>query len=47
MQEGDEVKANIPFAYSDGQNEVVMSMYDGEDVISGYTLDGAVPVWNS
>ncbi len=47
VQEGDEVKANIPFAYSDGQNEVVMSMYDGENVISGYTLDGAVPVWNS
>lgn len=44
---GDEVKANIPFAYSDGSNEVRVSMYDGDTVISGYTLDGAVPVWNS
>lgn len=44
---GDEVKANIPFAYSDGQNEVRVSMYDGDTVISGYTLDGALPVWNS
>ncbi len=44
---GEEVKANIPFAYSDGQNEVHVSMYDGENIISGYTLSGAVPVWNS
>ncbi len=44
---GDEVKANIPFAYSDGQNEVRVSMYDGQTLISGYTLEGAVPVWNS
>ncbi len=45
--EGDAVKANIPFAYSDGANEVRLTMYDGDAVISGYTLDGAVPVWNS
>lgn len=44
---GDAVKANIPFAYSDGSNEVRVSMYDGDTLISGYTLDGAVPVWNS
>lgn len=44
---GDEVKANIPFAYSDGQSEVSVSMYDGENLISGYTLEGALPVWNS
>lgn len=44
---GDTVKSNIPFAYSDGSNEVRVSMYDGDTLISGYTLDGAVPVWNS
>ena len=44
---GDAVKSNIPFAYSDGSNEVRVSMYDGDTLISGYTLDGAVPVWNS
>lgn len=44
---GEEVRANIPFAYSDGQNEVRVSMYDGDTVINGYTLDGALPVWNS
>ncbi len=44
---GDSVKANIPFAYSDGQSEVRVSMYDGQTLLSGYTLSGAVPVWNS
>ena len=44
---GDEVRANIPFARSDGQNEVRVSMYDGDALIDGYTLSGAVPVWNS
>ncbi len=44
---GDSVKSNIPFAYSDGQSEVRVSMYDGQTLLSGYTLSGAVPVWNS
>lgn len=44
---GDSVKANVPFAYSDGSSSVMLTMYDGDTVISGYTLDGAVPVWNS
>lgn len=44
---GDSVQANIPFAYSDGENEVRVSMYDGETLLNCYTLSGAVPVWNS
>lgn len=44
---GDSVQANIPFAYSDGENEVRVSMYDGEKLLNCYTLSGAVPVWNS
>ena len=44
---GDEVRANIPFAYTDGGAQVSVSMYDGENIISGYTLDGVLPVWNS
>ncbi len=44
---GDEVKSNIPFAYSDGSNEVMFTMYDGDTLIDGYTLSGVLPVWNS
>ncbi len=44
---GEEVKANLPFAYSKGENEVRVSMYDGETLLNCYTLSGAVPVWNS
>jgi len=41
------VAANVPFAYSDGKNEVKISMYDGETLLNCYTLSGEVPVWNS
>ena len=44
---GDEVRANIPFAYSEGEREVRVSMYDGETLLNNYTLSGVVPVWNS
>lgn len=44
---GDEVKGNLPFAYSLGEREVSISMYDGEELLNCYTLTGAVPVWNS
>ena len=44
---GDGVRTNIPFARSDGENTVSVAMYDGDSVISGYTLEGALPVWNS
>lgn len=44
---GDEVKSNIPFARSGGENAVSMTMFNDGEVISGYTLSGAVPVWNS
>lgn len=45
--QGDEVKSNLPFAYSNGENEVRVSMYDGDTLLNCYTLSGAVPVWNS
>lgn len=44
---GDDVAANLPFAYSSGENEVSVSMYDGETLLNCYTLSGAVPVWNT
>ena len=44
---GESVKANVPFGYSKGENEVRISMYDGETMLNCYTLSGAVPVWNS
>jgi hypothetical protein len=44
---GDSVSANIPFAYSAGENEVRVSMYDGDTQLSCYTLSGVVPVWNT
>ncbi len=44
---GEKVKGNLPFAYSDGESEVRISMYDGETRLNCYTLTGAVPVWNS
>lgn len=45
--EGEAVKSNLPFAYSKGNNEVRVSMYDGDTLLNCYTLSGAVPVWNS
>lgn len=44
---GDTVKSNLPFAYSDGTTEVKVSLYNDGTLLSGYTLSGAVPVWNS
>lgn len=44
---GDEVKSNVPFAYSQGEKEVRVSMYDGETLLNDYTLSGTVPVWNA
>lgn len=46
VAEGDEIASNLPFAHSDGQSEVKVSMYDGETLLNCYTLSGAVPVWN-
>lgn len=43
----DKVAANIPVAYSDGKNEVKITMYDGDTLLDCYTLSGEVPVWNS
>lgn len=44
---GEKVKSNLPFAYSKGENEVRVSMYDGNTLLNCYTLSGAVPVWNT
>ena len=44
---GDKVRANLPFAFSDGNNEVKISLYNGDKLLTCYTLSGEVPVWNS
>ena len=44
---GDKVEGNIPVGYSDGSAEVSVSMYNDGALINGYTLSGALPVWNS
>ncbi len=47
VAEGDEVRSNVPFAYSEGNSEVKVSMFDGETLLNNYTLSGAVPVWKT
>ena len=47
VNKGDDVRANIPFAYSEGNNEVRVCMYDGDVLLNDYKLYGVVPVWNS
>lgn len=44
---GDKVRSNLPFAFSDGKNEVQISLYDGNTLLKCYSLSGEVPVWNS
>ena len=46
-KKGDAVRSNLPFAYSDGQSEVQISLYDGNTLLKCYSLSGVVPVWNS
>lgn len=47
VNEGDDVRANLPFAYSEGDTEVSVSMYDGDTLLKNYSLSGVVPVWNT
>ena len=47
VNKGDSVRSNIPFAYSEGNNEVRVCMYAGDVLLNDYTLYGVVPVWNS
>ena len=44
---GTAVAANIPVGYSDGQNEVKVSMYDNGVLLNCFTLNDEVPVWKS
>lgn len=44
---GDNVRSNLPFAFSDGKKEVKISLYDGNTLLKCYSLSGEVPVWNS
>ena len=44
---GDKAQANLPLGYSDGQNEVKISLYDGDTLLNCFSLSGEVPVWNS
>lgn len=45
--EGDAVKANLPFAYTDGNGEVCVSLYNGNNLLNCLALSGTVPVWKS
>lgn len=45
--EGDEVKATLPFAWSDGSGEVKVSLFNGEEQLNCYELSGEIPVWKS
>lgn len=44
---GTAVKTNIPVGYSNGENAVMVSMYDNGVLLNCYTISGEVPVWNS
>lgn len=46
-EKGASVFSNLPFAYSDGEQEVRVSLYDGDTLLNCYTLSGEIPVWNS
>ena len=43
---GDGVEGNIPVGYSDGGGEITVTMYNDGALINGYTMSGALPVWN-
>lgn len=43
---GDAVKANLPFAHTDGKGEVRVSLYNGETLLR-CSVTGVVPVWAS
>lgn len=44
---GDKAQGNLPFAYTDGQNEVSVSLYDDGVLLNCFSLSGEIPVWNS
>lgn len=44
---GTAVRSNVPVGYSNGETEVRVSMYDNDVLLNCYTLNGAVPVWQS
>lgn len=44
---GTKVAPNVPVAYSDGGQEVRVTMYDGGNLLNCFTLTDEVPVWKS
>ena len=46
-EEGAEVMATLPFAYTDGELPVSVSLYNGGELLDCYTLADEVPVWKS
>ncbi|MBE7088501.1 MAG: hypothetical protein E7370_03150 [Clostridiales bacterium] len=44
---GDSVKSGVPIAYTNGENQVTVSMYNEGLLLNNYSLSGTVPVWNS
>ncbi|MBO5327898.1 MAG: hypothetical protein J6B04_01850 [Clostridia bacterium] len=46
-QVGETVKSGVPVAYSSGDSQVQISMYNDGTLLNCYTLSGTLPVWNS
>ena len=42
---GTKVAENIPVGYSDGQNEIKVTLYDNGVALNCFTLKGETPVW--
>lgn len=42
---GTKVAENIPVGYSDGQNEIKVTLYDNGVALNCFTLNGETPVW--
>jgi hypothetical protein len=44
---GEAVAANLPMGYTNGENEVKVSLYNGGELLSCVALNGESPVWVS
>lgn len=43
---GTKVEENLPFAYSNGENTVSVSLFDGQTMLNNFSLTNEIPVWN-
>lgn len=44
--EGDKVKSNLPFAYTNGENSVHVMFYSGDNLLNCYSVNEGVIAWN-